>query len=214
MRYPKLFRRAVTRQDAAQRTSDRLCAGRARGVFRARFRGRLGPRAGRHRPQRLRQDLAAAADRGPAGAGRRIGRAGRRRGRTDAARTGPLSRPSRRAETGAQRAGKPVVLAGFSRRGRQRSRRKPRQSGARARHASAGGVSVGRPAAPAVDRPAARGAAAGLAAGRADLGARCRRAGSVRRPDARPPRERRHHRRRHPCAARDRGEGIADGGPA
>ena len=42
-------------------------------------------------------------------------------------------------------------------------------------------LSVGRPAAAAVDRPAAGGAAAGLAAGRADLGARCRRAKPVRR---------------------------------
>ena len=50
--------------------------------------------------------------------------------------------------------------------------------------ASAGGVSVGRPAAAALDRPPARGAPAGLAAGRADLGARCRRAEHVRGADA------------------------------
>src|SRR5204862_8040121 len=60
--------------------------------------------------------------------------------------------------------------------------------------------------------PAAGGTAAGLAPGRADFGARCRRTGSVRRPDARPPRRRRHHRRRHPCPARNRDQGIADGG--
>ena len=95
-----------------------LRAGRPRGVFRPRFRGRLGRGAGRHRPQRIGQDLAAAADRGPAGAGRRIDRPGRRRGRADPAGTIPLSRPSRRAEAGAERAGKPVVLAGFSRRRR------------------------------------------------------------------------------------------------
>ena len=42
--------------------------------------------------------------------------------RTDPARTGPLSRPSRRAEAGAERARKPVVLAGVSRRRAGRSR--------------------------------------------------------------------------------------------
>ena len=57
----------------------------------------------------------------------------------------------------------------------------PVRRGARPRHASAGGVSFGRPAAAAVDRPPAGGAPAGLAAGRADLGARYRRAGPVRR---------------------------------
>ena len=89
------------------------------------FDSRLRRGAGRHRPQRIRQDLAAAADRGPAVDGRRIDRSRGRRGGTDAARTGPLSRPSRRAEAGAERAGEPVILAGFSRR---RRRRMPAQS--------------------------------------------------------------------------------------
>ena len=73
---------------------------------------------------------------------------------------------------------------------RRRHRPKPRRRRARPCHPSAGGLSVGRPAAAAVDRPAAGGAAPGLAAGRADLGARCRRPGHVRRPDARPSRPR------------------------
>ena len=60
----------------------------------------------------------------------------------------------------------------------------PGRGRARPRRAAAGGVSVGRTAAAAVDRAAAGGAAAGLAAGRADLGARCRRAqGLLPRPD-------------------------------
>ena len=64
------------------------------------------------------------------------------------------------------------------------TRPKPRRRGARPCHSFAGGLSVGRPATAAFNRPPARGAAAGLAAGRTDLGARCRRAGVVRRPDA------------------------------
>ena len=82
-------------------------------------------------------------------------------------------------------------------------RRKPGRGRARSCRASAGGVSVGRTAPAALDRPVARGATADLAAGRADLGARCRRAEPVCRPDARPSRARRPDRRRHPCAAGD-----------
>ena len=120
---PIKFSEGCDEAKCGSRDARSMCAGRPRGVLRPRFRGRLGRGAGRHRPQRLRQDLAAAADRGPAGAGGRIDRPGRRRGRTDPAGTGPLSRPSRCAEAGAERAGKSVVLAGFSRRRRRRHRR-------------------------------------------------------------------------------------------
>ena len=108
--------------------------------------------------------------------------------------------------------GKPVFLAGFSRRRPGRHRPMPQGCGIRTRHASAGGISLGRPAAASLDRSPARGAAAGLASGRTDLGARCRRAETVRRRDGQTPRERRHHHCRHPHPARDRGEGTADGG--
>ena len=168
------------------------------------FEASSGQASGRGRPERLRQDLAVAPDRGPPGAGRRIGRPRRRRGRTDLAGTIPLSRPSRCAEAGAERRGKPVVLAGFSRRRGRRHQPMPQRRGARPCHASAGGLSLRRPAAAAFDRPPARGAPAGLASGRADLGARYRRAGPVRRRDARTSRRRRHHHCRHPCPARDR----------
>ena len=87
----------------------------------------------------------------------------------------------------------------------------PRGCGPRSCHSFAGGLSVGRPATAAFDRTPARGAAAGLAAGRTDLGARCRRAGFVRRSDARPRQGRRHRRRRHPHPARNRHQGIANG---
>ncbi len=58
----------------------------------------------------------------------------------------------------------------------------------------AGGLFVGRATAAAVDCAAGRGAAAALAAGRADLGARCAVARPARRLDAPPSRRRRHDR--------------------
>src|SRR6478736_3225578 len=87
----------------------------------------------------------------------------------------------------------------------------PLRRGPRPCHASSGSVSLGRPAAAAFDRPPARGAPAGLAPGRADLGARYRRAGPVRGRHARASGRRRHHHRRDAFPARDRGGGIADG---
>ena len=57
---------------------------------------------------------------------------------------------------------------------------------------SAGGVSLGGTAAAALDRPAAGGQAAGLAAGRADLALDVAGQAAVRRPDERPSRARRH----------------------
>ena len=110
--------------------------------------------------------------------------------------------------------GKPVVLAGFSRRRGRRSQPMPFRRGPRPCHASAGGLSLRRPAAAAFDRPPAGGAPAGLAAGRADLGARYRRAGPVHRRHARPPRRRRHHHRRDPYPARDRTRGNCGWGAA
>jgi heme exporter protein A len=64
-------------------------------------------------------------------------------GGTDAARTGPLSRPSRRAETRAQRAGKPVVLARFSRRRAGDPRSLARVGLAHATHLPAAYLSAG-----------------------------------------------------------------------
>ena len=89
--------------------------------------------------------------------------------------------------------------------------RMPRGGRARSRRASAGSLSVRRPAAAALDRAAVGRAAAGLAAGRADLGARYRRPRPVRWPDARSSRARRPDHRRHPYAAWHRDERTADG---
>ena len=94
------------------RQIDCIRGGRER-VLRPRFRGLVRRGAGRGRPERLRQDLAAAPDRGPPGAGRRICRPGRRRGRADAAGAIPLSRPSRCAETGAERGWKTCRSGGI-----------------------------------------------------------------------------------------------------
>ena len=150
---------------------------------------------------------------GPADAGRRIDRSGRRRDRTDAGRTGPLSRPPRRDEARAERAGEPVVLAGFSRRRGFRRRAKPCRGRARPCRASAGGVSVGRTAAAALDR-----AGCSRCGGRSGCWtSRPRRSmppgRAVRGPDARPSRPRRP--RSSPPRTRRSGmesEGIADRG--
>src|SRR5205085_209325 len=69
---------------------------------------------------------------------------------------------------------------------------------------------VGRTAAATVDRAAAHGAAADLAARRADLGAGCGRADHVRRADARPSCARRPDRGGDARAARIAGQGAAD----
>ena len=69
--------------------------------------------AGRDRPQWIGQNLAAATDRWPSDGRRRIDRSRGRRGRTDAIRASPLSRPPRRAETRPERAGESIVLARF-----------------------------------------------------------------------------------------------------
>ena len=74
----------------------------------------------------------------------------------------------------------------------------------RAARQPAGGLSVGRATAAAVDRAAGRGAAAALAAGRADLGARRAVARPAGRFDAQPPRRRRHDRGRRARADRAR----------
>src|SRR5439155_22770762 len=101
---------------------------------------------------------------------------------------------------------------GFSRRHGRRPRPMSQGRGARPCHASTGGLSLGRPAAAAFDRPPARGAPAGLAPGRADFGARYRRTESGHRRHARSPRRRRHHHRRDPHPTWDRRWGTADGG--
>src|SRR5438552_1982869 len=64
MRYPKESwgnSEGCEGQDAALGTRCQMCAGRPRGVFRPRFRGRLGRGAGRYRTQWIGQNLAAAA---------------------------------------------------------------------------------------------------------------------------------------------------------
>ena len=101
-------------------------------------------------------------------------------------RAGALSRPPGRAEAVADGRREPRLLGALSRR---------RPACARRRRSTAvglGGIadaarrlSLGRPAAAAVDRAADRGRAADLAARRADLRARRRRAGDAARPDAR-----------------------------
>ena len=87
----------------------------------------------------------------------------------------------------------------------------PGSRGARPRRASAGGLPLGRPAPPPLDRSPALGSPAGVASRRADIGARYGRTGVVRRPDARPSRQRRPDRRSDPSAARHRRARSADG---
>src|ERR1700710_1688392 len=130
MRYP-WFSEAVKGENAALRTRRQVCAGRPGSVLGAGFRGYLRRDPGRHRPQWIGQNLAAAADRGPADAGGRIDRSRRGGGGGGPARTGPLSRPSRRVEAGFERAGKFIVLAGFSRRRGVRAGGKPDRGGPR-----------------------------------------------------------------------------------
>src|SRR5437763_11156326 len=189
-----------------------VCTRRPRRVLAPRLRGRFRPGARRHGTQRLRQDLAVAADRGPADPGRRINRSGGRRDRAHIARTSPLSRPSRCAETCAQRCRKPGVLARFHRRRGRRHEQKPGRGGARSCGSLAGGLFVGRAAAAAVAGAAIGGQAADLAPRRAGRRTRYRRAKPVCRPDGRPSRERWSDHRRDPWAARRRGKRIADRG--
>src|SRR3984885_4426355 len=180
-----------------------MCAGRPGSLFRPRFRGELRRGARGGRPQRIRQNLVAAADCGPAGPRGRGHRARRRRRRADAGRAIALSRPSRCAEAGAQRVGKLEVLAGFSRRDDVGPGRKPRYCRARPCRAFAGRLFVRGTAAQAFDCPSAHRAAAGLAARRTDQCARHRRAKAVLDPDGGSSGARRPDRRRHPHAARN-----------
>ena len=106
-------------------------------------------------------------------AGRRVGRAGGRRGRDDAGRTGPLSRPSRCTEAGPECSRELSLLAQFS--GQRNFRRKraaratsgwmSRCSRARPRDLPARGLSLGRPATAALDRTPAGGSAPAVAPG-------------------------------------------------
>jgi ABC transporter len=149
MRYPQILTRypsiseGCDEANAALRAPNRLYQGWPRRVLRPRFRSLFRRGAGRGRPERLRQDLAVAPDRGSPGAGRRVGRPGRRRGRADPAGTIPLSRPPRCAEACAERAREPLVLARLSGRQGRRRRPMPRRRGARPCHASAGSLSAG-----------------------------------------------------------------------
>ena len=163
VRYPRI-QRAVKGQDAALGTGSQMCAGRPRGLFRPRFRSRRRRGAGGGRPQRIRQDVVIAPDCRRARPRRRIDRAGGRRRRAHACRAIALSRPPRRAEAGAERVGKPHLLARFSRRDDVESCRKSGHRRARSCGPVAGRIFVGRTAAKAFDRPFADGAAAGLAA--------------------------------------------------
>jgi energy-coupling factor transporter ATP-binding protein EcfA2 len=79
---------------------------------------------------------------------------------------------------------------------------------------AAGGVSVGRAAAAAFDRPPAGGAATDLAIGRADLGAGCLRAEPVCCPDERSSGARRPDHCRNPYPARGAGQRTANWGSA
>src|SRR5690349_18410936 len=187
-----------------------MCAGRAGSLFRPRFPERGGRGAGGDRPQWLRKDLVAAADRGPAAPCRRVDRACRRQCRADAARAGALSRPPRCVEAGTLGNGKSFLLEGFFGRRAGRCREKPRPRRPRPRCPSAGRLPLRRPAPPPVDRTAVVGEAADLAPGRADHRARCSRPRDVCRTDARTSRCRRADHRGDPCTARDRREGIAD----
>ena len=163
------------------------------------FESDRGRGAGRDRPQRRRQDLAAAADRGPAApAGGSIALDGGEAELTLAEQCHYLGHRDA-LKPALTRAGKSVASGAiFSAARPAMPAASLARVGTRPRRPSAGRLPLRRPAAAAVDRAAACGAAAGLAAGRADLGARCGRPGAVRRPDARASRRRRPDRRRDP----------------
>ena len=157
------------RVDAAHRRKTERRAGRRDAVFGHRFRPRAERSADRHGAERIRQVDAVADNRRAAAARRRNVAAGRRRRGLAIGGGGlPLSRPPQRHEDRADRRGKSAILAAFPRRAaaRRRCRARPGRTG---RHRPfAVRLSVGRPAAPRRDCPAAGQPPPGLAARRAD----------------------------------------------
>src|SRR5581483_8638010 len=143
-------------------TRREMCAGRARNLRWPRLRGGVRRGAGGGGPERIRQNLAVAADRGTACAGRRQDFARRRRPRTDARGTGALSGASRRPEAGPERVGKSEVLARLPWRRDIQPRRKSRGRRTRSRRAPARRLPFGRTAPTVVDRAASDGAAVAL----------------------------------------------------
>src|SRR5262249_27311316 len=104
-----------------------------------------------------------------------------------------LCRPPGRGEALAVRRREPAFLGGVSWRRREQSTGRARSGRAWRHRRFAGGLSLGRPAPPAVDRAAAHGQTADLASRRAGQHARCRRERPPDRLHAIPPRRWRSH---------------------